>query len=382
VVENECRDPAATRVAGKALVDPLMLTAFAAPVAGGWPRTGALPVRIITLTVTRTNGDHSAVGIAVTLVAALLLGWGFVLQQNAAERAPKAHFLRLALIGDLLRKRRWLAGVAVMVAGQLASAWSVSHIPLSLAEPLLSTNLLFALALAVPLSGQRLRAVELVGVVLLSGGVGALSVARTANSPALSFASPAGWLGAAAMAVIAAAFLQAGRMRRGLARATLTAAAAGIVFGIADALTRQTVHVMDAHSFAALLTTWPGYSLVGANLVGLLLMESAFNTAPLHASLPAISAGEPAAGIVLGIIVFGDDISVSPLMIAVQIIGIVALVAGVVLVARAPALADLRPPNLAPRLPGRVRPPGPSLVAEEVPPLEGQTARHRASHQE
>lgn len=323
--------------------------------------------------------------IAITLIGALLLGFGFVLQQHAAEQAPKAHFLRIALIKDLLGKRRWLAGIAVMVAGQLTSAWSVSHISLSLAEPLLSTNLLFALALAVPLSGERLRITELVGVVMLSGGVAALSVSRTATSPGMSFTSPAGWLGAAAMAGVAAILVQAGRMKQGWSRATLTGTAAGLVFGIADALTRQTVHVMDAHSFIALLTTWPGYSLIGANLVGLWLMQSAFNSAPLHASLPGISAAEPAAGIVLGIIVFGDEIQVSPGMIAVQIIGVVALVAGVILVARAPALADLRPAHLAPHLrlphqPAQDLPPeGPPL---EGPPLEGQRPRHQASHQE
>jgi drug/metabolite transporter (DMT)-like permease len=390
-----CRYPAATRVAGPVLADPLILTAFADSVSGRWPRTGALPARVLLLTHSGGGPEPTALAIAITLAAALLLGCGFVLQQHAAERAPKAHFLRLALIGDLLRKRRWLTGVAVMVAGQLLSAWSVSHISLSLAEPLLSTNLLFALALAVPLSGQRLRTTELVGVILLSGGVAALSVARTANSPAMSFASPAGWLGAAAMAGVAVIFLQAGRIRRGLSRATLTATAAGLVFGIADALTRQTVHVMDAHSFAALLTTWPGYSLICANLLGLWLMESAFNTAPLHASLPAISAAEPAAGIVLGIIVFGDEISISPVMIAVQAIGLVGLVCGVVLVARAPALADLRPAQLAPHLPSRIRPPIPPGAAPIPPgaapippgaaaiqPLEGQTARQRASHHE
>jgi drug/metabolite transporter (DMT)-like permease len=321
--------------------------------------------------------------IAITLVAALLLGFGFVLQQHAAAQAPKAHFLRLALIGDLLRQRRWLAGIAVMVAGQLVSAWSVSHMSLSLAEPLLSTNLLFALALAVPLSGERLRATELAGVILLSGGVAALSVARTANSPALSFASPAGWLGAAAMAGVAVLCVQAGRMRHGLARATFTGVAAGLVFGIADALTRQAVHILDAHSVTALLTTWPGYSLIGANLVGLWLMESAFNSAPLHASLPAISAAEPVAGIILGIIVFGDEVRISAAMIAVQTIGIVALVAGVVLVARAPALADLRPPQLAPRFPPKLRLSHPVVLPEPpVTPLDGQTARQRASHQE
>ncbi|HXW44543.1 MAG TPA: DMT family transporter [Streptosporangiaceae bacterium] len=281
--------------------------------------------------------------LAITLVAAMLLGAGFVLQQYAAEQAPKAHFLRLALIADLLRRRRWLLGIAVMVAGQLASAWSVSHISLSLAEPLLSTNLLFALALAVPLSGQRLRLTELFGALILAGGVSALSVARTVHSPSATFRTPAGWLGAAVIAAIAALFVQAGLRRSGTVRATLTGTAAGLVFGICDALTRLTVHIMESHPFVHLLTIWPGYSLIAANLVGLWLMQSAFNSAPLHASLPGISAAEPLAGIVLGVVVFGDAIRISPPMLALQAAGLAALVSGVVLVARAPALSQLKP---------------------------------------
>jgi drug/metabolite transporter (DMT)-like permease len=291
------------------------------------------------------------VNVAVTLIAALLLGAGFVLQQHAAEQTPQAFFLRFALIADLLRRRRWLAGLAVMVAGELASAWSVSHLTLSVVEPLLTTSLLFALALAIPLSGQRLGATELVGVLILGGGVAALSVARTASSPAESFGSPSGWLAAAGVAVVACGFVQAGRRRSCVARAALTGTAAGLVFGISDALTRQTVHIMNAHPFTALLTSWPGYSLIGASLVGLWLMECAFNAAPLHASLPAISAAEPAAGILLGILVFGDDIRTSPVMIAVQTAGLVALVLGVVLVARAPALFVLRPVFRLPQAP-------------------------------
>ena len=129
--------------------------------------------------------------IVIALVAAMLLGVGFVLQQHAAEQAPKAYFLRLRLITDLLHRPRWLAGLAVMVAGQLCSAWAVGHLQLSLAEPLLATNLIFALALAVPLSRQQLRATELIGAVLLSGGVAALSLARSPGTPDVSFGSPA-----------------------------------------------------------------------------------------------------------------------------------------------------------------------------------------------
>jgi len=281
------------------------------------------------------------VKIAITLVAALLAGAGFVLQQHAAEQAPKSYFLRLRLITTLLHRPRWIIGVAVMAAGQLLSAWAIGHVALALAEPLLTSSLIFALALAVPLSGQRLRAAELAGAVLLGGGVAALSVARTGGAPAESFGSFAAWPAAAGIAAVAGGFLLAGMCRRGQQRATLTGVAAGLVFGIADGLTRRTVEIMDVHPVIAVLTDWPLYCLVVASLAGFWLMESSFNAAPLHASLPAITAAEPVAGILLGIVVFGDVVHLSPGMLALQAAGIVALVAGVILVARAPVLSRL-----------------------------------------
>jgi drug/metabolite transporter (DMT)-like permease len=295
------------------------------------------------------------VNIAITLVAALLVGVGFVLQQHAAEQAPKSYFLRLRLITTLLHRPRWIIGVAVMVAGQLLSAWAIGHVALALAEPLLTSSLIFALALAVPLSGQRLRAAEVAGAVLLSGGVAALSVARTAGGPAESFGSFAAWPAAAGIAAVAGGFLLAGMRRRGQQRATLTGTAAGLLFGVADALTRRAMEIMGAHPVTALLTGWPLYCLVAANLVGFWLMESSFNAAPLHASLPAITAAEPVAGMLLGVVVFGDVVHLSPGMLALQGAGIVALIAGVILVARAPALSQLRRPVVLhpPQVPGQ-----------------------------
>ena len=281
--------------------------------------------------------------IAITLIAAVLAGTGFVLQQHAAEQAPQSYFLRLRLITTLLHRPRWLAGVAVMTAGQLLSAWAIGHIALSLAEPLLTSSLVFALALAVPLSGQRLRAAEMLGAVLLCAGVAALSLARSAGPPAESFGSFAAWPAAAGIAAVAGAFLVAGLRRTGQQRATLTGTAAGLIFGISDALTRQVVETLDNHSALVLLTGWPVYALAVASLAGFWVMESAFSAAPLHASLPAITAAEPVAGILLGVVVFGDVVHVSPGMLALQAAGLAALVLGVVLVARAPVLSRLGP---------------------------------------
>ena len=47
-------------------------------------------------------------------------------------------------------------------------------------------------------------------------------------------------------------------------------------------------------------------------------MQNAFSAAPLHLSLPAITAAEPVCGMVLGVIVFREKVPVSPGMIALQ----------------------------------------------------------------
>jgi drug/metabolite transporter (DMT)-like permease len=283
-----------------------------------------------------------AVNYALTLVAALLLGVGFVLQQHAAEQAPEAHFLTLKLIGDLFRKRLWLAGIGTMIAGQILAAWSIGNLELSIVEPLLTTNLLFALILAVPLSHQAVRVTEVAGALVLIAGEGLLELARSAQPIGQSFGSFSHWPLAAVVAFIAAAVVLAGRHRSGRYRAPLTGLAAGLVFGIQDALTRQTLQILKYHGVSGLLHSWSAYCLVATGAVGVLLMQNAFSAGPLHRSLPTITAGEPVVGILLGIAVFGDRVSLTPASLAMQAAGLFALVVGVVLVARAPALSNLR----------------------------------------
>jgi drug/metabolite transporter (DMT)-like permease len=311
------------------------------------------------------------VSIAIALVAAMLVGIGLVLQQHAAERAPQAHFLHLRLIVELLRERRWLAGIAIMAAGEILSAWTIGNLDLSVAEPLLATALIFALLLAVPLSGQWLRKSEIIGAVLLSAGVAALSVSRSVNAEGTRFGSTAYWPAAAGIGFVALCLVRAAWRRTGQQRATLTGTASGLVFGIADALTRSTLQIVSNRGILAAATTWPAYCLAAASLVALWLMESSFNAAPLHASLPAITAAEPVVGILLGVVVFGDVIRISPGLIALQAAGILALVAGVILVARAPVLSSLRPGRSSPgKRPddGPAPPAGPEGAHEEAEP--------------
>ncbi len=250
----------------------------------------------------------------VGVIAAVLLGAGFVLQQDAAQRVPQSDFLRARLVADLLRQRRWLAGLSFMIAGMLLSAWVIGHMVLALSEPLLATNLLFALIIAGRVSGQPPRARELIGAVILLCGVGALSVARSVTSVQDSVGSPAYWpYVGAAIAAAAACFALAGLRRRGEMRGLLTGVSAGLVLGAQDALTRISVRSLGSlHDAARLLTSWPAYSLVAVGIIALWLMQSAFNSAPLHASLPGVTAAEPVSGMVLGVVAFREKVPASP----------------------------------------------------------------------
>ena len=114
------------------------------------------------------------------------------------------------------------------------------------------------------------------------------------------------------------------------------------MFGIQDALTRQTLTGLQGNSWTVLFTTWSAYALIGAGIVGIWLMQNAFSAAPLHASLPAVAAGEPLAGIALGIVVFGDRVQITPGLLAIEAGGIAALIVGVIAVARSSAFSGLR----------------------------------------
>ena len=267
-----------------------------------------------------------------------------------------------------------------MVAGQLLAAWSIGHLELTLVEPLLTTYLLFALILAVPMSKQAVRWTEVTGALILCAGVTLLSLSRSTKPIGLSFGSFSHWPAAAIIAGIAFVAVQIGLRTRGPARATLTGLAAGLVFGIQDALTRQTLEILQGHPITVLLTTWPPYCLLATGIVGLWLMQNAFSAGPLHSSLPTIAAGEPVAGIVLGIVVFGDRIQISPGPLAIEAGGIAALIIGVVLVARSSAFGGLRKitdvitPHTAPAEASARRPDDSALRRDELTGLRQDSA--------
>jgi drug/metabolite transporter (DMT)-like permease len=277
------------------------------------------------------------------LLAACLLGFGFVLQQHAAVRAPLSDMLSFRLLLDLVRMPLWLGGIGCMVVGQVLGALALANGDLSRVEPLLATNLLFAMALARWFSDERLGWSGWSGVTALSGGVAAFIAAGEPHSGSGAVGPLRHWLVFSAVVLVAGLLVLVAQHLPLLRRPPLFATAAGVLYGVQDALTRVSGSIVGDSGIGGLLLSWQPYALVALAVVGLLLVQSAFEAGPLRLSLPALSAAEPVSGIVCGIGFLDDRLNVSPGALAWQAAGLAAVVTGVFLLGRHPAMPSGRP---------------------------------------
>ena len=270
----------------------------------------------------------------VGLAAALCLGLGFVLQQHAARTAPESDFLRFRLLLDLLHKPIWIGGIAAMIVGQLLSGIALAKADVSLVEPILTANLLFALIIARFLYHEPLSVNEWIGALLLTGGVTAFIVGGRPTGGDPGGDSLPRWVLAMGLLVLAEICVVAARRHDGAQRAMLLATGAGLLFGIQDGLTRRAARPFtgDLGSVGGVFLHWAPYVLVAVGVVGLLLAQSAFEAGPLQASLPAITASEPLAGIAVGVVVFQERLRVDAGALGLEVCGLVAMLAGVLLV--------------------------------------------------
>ncbi|MCO5972983.1 DMT family transporter [Actinoallomurus soli] len=274
----------------------------------------------------------------IGLAAAGLLGLGFVAQQHAAYREPLGRMLHPSLLLDLLHKPLWLAGLAAMVGGQILGAVALSGADVSKVEPLLATNLVFALVIGRIVCKENLKWNEWLGGLMASGGIALFLLLGRPHGEHPTGPESGRWLAAAGIVFIVLILVGIGRRSSLQIRAMLLAAAAGILFGLQDAVTRG-VLIRIGHGLGAIFTSWQPYALVIVAICGLLLAQSAFDAAPLRVSLPAATAAEPITGILLGVVVFTERLRLSTGPLAGQIVGLAMMVAGIVILGRSPYMA-------------------------------------------
>jgi drug/metabolite transporter (DMT)-like permease len=255
------------------------------------------------------SGATAAVPLALGAAASFAVA--NVVQMRAARRVTAPAGVNPRLLLHLFSDREWLIGLAASVMGYLLQATALFLAPVLLVQPLIVTELLFALPLAAALAGARLHRREWAGVGLVAVGITSFVAVGRPTGDATHLPSST-WLAitaSVAVIVLVLVIIAESRHHQPMLRASTLAAAASVCFGLLSVLTKVVGHQFRDDGPSALAHAQP-WLLAIAALTGLLLQQTAFRIAPLSVSLPVIDIGEPLVASLLAALAFGETIGI------------------------------------------------------------------------
>lgn len=269
------------------------------------------------------------IAVLAALAAACSFGAAAAVQHQQAHHAATPRLPPFRLLPHLVRRPRWLAGVALAAAAYALQAMALAFGPLALVAPIVATDLVFALMLAAWWSRRPLRGRDWMGCGLVAGGVASF-LATSPPSAGRSDAPAGHWLLAfGVVMLLAAAAAGAGMISGGTLRAGLLSCAAGVIFGLTAAVTLSFTRLLRDAGIGPALGSWQPWALVSLGTAGLALSLSAYQAGALSASLPVMDTVEPIAGVLIGIAVFGEQLAASPGGLVMQVLAAAIAVAGI-----------------------------------------------------
>jgi drug/metabolite transporter (DMT)-like permease len=259
----------------------------------------------------------SAAGIGVAVPCALGAAACFAVanveQMRAARRAEAPSELSTTLLKRLVRDRQWLIGFATSVGGYGLQAVALFVAPVVLVQPLIVSELLFALPLAAYWGGRRLGAREWAGILCVAGGISSFLVLGnpSGNSTHVSNTALFVMTVCAGAGLLVVVLVSESLAHRPMARASGLALAASGCFGLLSVFTKVVGHQFQHDKIGALAHLHP-YLLAIFAITGLLLAQTAFRIAPLSVSLPLIDVGEPLVASLLAVAVLNEKVDLGP----------------------------------------------------------------------
>ena len=245
--------------------------------------------------------------------------------------------MRWGLLLRLVRNRTWMVGIGLDALAYALQFVALGHGSLVLVQPLLVSGLLFALPLGAWLAGGRMTGRDWWGAVALVVG---LSLFLVVASPGKGHdqASARGWIGLfilTGVLAFALVVVALGPERRNMRhRATLLAAAAGLVYGVTAALSKALAHLLHV-GVGHVVASWELYALIAGGVIGMLLASSAFQAGALDASLPVVTVVDPVASILIGALILGESVTTGPLPTTLELLGLALVIVGVVALSKA-----------------------------------------------
>ncbi|MDP1898955.1 MAG: DMT family transporter [Rubrivivax sp.] len=262
--------------------------------------------------------------VPTALAATLCIQIGYFLWKLAADRIPRiGHVPAFTVMRAMVTEPLWLTGLVATIAGWLLFIQATAVGEISVVQPLMSAGDLLLVLLAVVFLRERLRLREWFGVTLVVLGAAALAVgAGDSGEAKIDGVRLVLLLGA--VAVFALGLLASAR-RTGRAEVSL-ALVVGLAFGAGAVLTKAmtTQRAMAGLSPASwtLLLDPMLAAVVGANVVGLVLLQAAFQRGRASVIVPLQLAVASGVTVLAAVTAFDETVTPSRAMaIAAIVVG-------------------------------------------------------------
>jgi drug/metabolite transporter (DMT)-like permease len=290
----------------------------------------------------------------VTLVFALLAAFSnalnVVTQHVASTAAPaKDRGWRLALY--LVRNPLWLLGVGAMVGAFVFQALALYDGRLSVVQAILVTQLVFSLVIGRLWLRRNVGNAAWVSASVTSAGL-ALFLIMSEPQGGHPSPTPGAWLPVlATTGGLVVLFTILAAQGSPVRRAALYAAATGIVWAVMATFIKSATDLLATDGPVAMLEDGAVYGLIIAGIVGTVLTQAALHHGPLGVSQPVMVSVDPFVSVVLGVWLYGEHFTHSPLAVTLGVLGFAVMVVGVVFLGRTAPSFEAHAPQSSPAAP-------------------------------
>jgi len=276
--------------------------------------------------------------VGLSLAAAACFGVASVLQHREAVLQDPELSMKAGLLVRLVREPAWVGSNLLDGAGFVCQFLALRRGSLALVNPLLVTSLVFAMPVSALVARRPVSRGEYVAAALVAGGL-ALFMASARPGTGIPDASAVAWVVLSAVVVaLVGGLVVAARSWVPAHAALLLAAAGGIAWGYASAVTAVAGHALG-RGLLHLLASWSPYVLVASGAAGVLIVQSAFQAGELRLSLPTVTVVEPLVAIAIGQLMFQERVATRWPLPLFEVLGLVVMTIGVFALARPEAEA-------------------------------------------
>ena len=274
-------------------------------------------------------------GLILAIVAAACYEIGYAVQALEARRVDRADHVQVSLLGRLLRRPRWVIGMALSLLGAAAQVAALTLAPITVVAPTLAVGLVGLLFLSHHFLREAPTRRDLAGVVTVVVGVTGVALAAPAyvgrSHDRTALATVLGLLTVFAL-------LPYALRRRGV---TPRLAVAGAAAGDAVAVLAMKLAADAIHSGMMLLTVGWAALAAAAGLLALAAEMSALQRLPATRVAPVVVAASVLIPVLTAPFLFGERWGATPLGGVVLGTSVAVVAAGAVVLAMSPRVGGV-----------------------------------------